>query len=146
MKNIIIVAVVIVAALAGSFYGGMIFEQNSKKADFGQFGQNRQMGANADSAARGMRANNSGGFTTGEIISKDDKSVTIKLNNGGSKIIFFSPSVQILKSSLGSTDDLINGEIIIATGNANSDGSVSAQTIQVRPPMPVNQQGQQNQQ
>jgi predicted acetyltransferase len=35
--------------------------------------------------------------TNGEIISKNDNSFTLKIKNGGSKMIFFSASTKILK-------------------------------------------------
>ena len=78
------------------------------------------------------------GCIAGEVLSKDDKSVTLKLRDSGSKIIFFSDSTQITKSAGGSAKDLTVGQEISATGEANSDGSVNAQTIQIHPAMPNN--------
>lgn len=91
---------------------------------------------NISRQASGMRANSNNGTVMGEILSKDDKSVTIKLRDGGSKIIFFSASTQITKSAASAPDDLKVGENLIANGNANQDGTINAQSIQIRPAMP----------
>ena len=70
----------------------------------------------------------------GEIISSDETSVTIKLQDGSSKIVLLSDSTSINKAESGSKEDLKEGEKVLVLGNSNSDGSVSAQSIQLNPP------------
>ncbi|KKU05962.1 MAG: hypothetical protein UX07_C0011G0003 [Parcubacteria group bacterium GW2011_GWA2_45_30] len=140
-----IMAVVVVVG-GGAFYGGMKYAQSRNPR--GQFSradlQNlsseerqqrlQELGVNGGAGFRGGAGGGQrggGGFTSGEIISKDDKSVTIKLRDGGSKIIFFSDSTEISKSAEGTSSDLEVGKSITVNGVANSDGSVTAETIQL---------------
>ena len=81
---------------------------------------------------RGNGTTKNGGVVSGEIIAKDDTSVTIKLNNGGSKIVFYSEITDISKTIEGAATDLEVGKTIMASGTTNTDGSITAKTIQLR--------------
>lgn len=76
---------------------------------------------------------NLGNFLSGEILIKDKESLTVKLPDGGSKLIFFSGSTTFAKTIAGSIEDFAVGEQITVNGTANSDGSITAVTIQIRP-------------
>ncbi len=142
----IIIGIIIVGG--GAFYGGMKYGQSKTTSSFSQgpdafanfSPEERQArfsqigGANANGSMRVMR--NGGGFTSGEVLAKDDKSITLKLPDGGSKIIFFSDTTKVAKTAEGAVSDLAVGTQVSVTGAANSDGSMSAQTIQIRPQMP----------
>ena len=150
-KIIPVVIAVAVVVGGGAFFGGMKYaESKSPRGGFAQADfQNLQnlspeerqqrlqeLGANAGAdfrAGGGRTGQTRGGLTAGEIISKDDKSVTVKLLDGGSKIIFLSDSTEITKSATGALGDLEVGKNISVNGTANSDGSVTAQSIQLRP-------------
>ena len=142
-----IMAVVVVVG-GGAFYGGMKYAQSRNPR--GQFSradlQNlsseerqqrlQELGANAGAGFRGGAGGGQrggGGLTAGEIIAKDDKSITVKLSDGGSKIIFLSDSTTISKMTDGTKSDLEIGKQVTVNGSANSDGSVTAQNIQLRP-------------
>jgi len=125
-SNLIIIFVIIIILVGGgAFYGGLKLGQGQKGP--GNFGRTGQM-----SGASSRRVSNAN-FINGSIIAKDDKSVTVKLSAGGSKIIFFSSTTEIGKMATGTLSDLTVGTNIMATGKANADGSISAQSIQIRP-------------
>lgn len=132
LVGFILVAVIIGA---GSFYGGMKYDQQKGLASVvGQGSFSRGTGAGG-----GRRGNGMGGdATNGEIIAKDDKSITVKLMSGGSKIIFFSDSTQVMKSVSGSLADIAVGDTVTTFGAANADGSVTARSIQMRPKLSAN--------
>lgn len=141
MKKIvapIIIAVLIIGS--GAFYGGMKYAQ-SKNADGAFRGMNRGGASGTIGGFGGMRGGlgmgAGSGLVMGEVLSKDDKSVTLKLRDGGSKIIFFSDSTQIMKTGEGSAKDLVVGQQLSVAGSMNSDGSTNAQMIQIRPAQPV---------
>lgn len=93
--------------------------------------QNGQARMGGSGGQRGMR----GGFNgaSGSIVAKDATSITLNLRDGsGSKIIFISPSATITKSVEGTAKDLIVGKEVLVNGSANSDGSINAQSIQLR--------------
>lgn len=119
----------------GAFYGGMKYAQNQALADRQQRMQQFGAGNGFRNGAQGNRMN--GGFVSGEILAKDDKSITIKMRDNGSKIIFYSDTTEIGKFVKGVAGDLAIGKTVSVNGTANSDGSVTAQSIQVRPAMPA---------
>lgn len=138
----IIIAVIIIVG-GGAFYGGMLFGQSKNKSNapgginFQNFRnltpeQRQQMGFTDAGGDRGNSAN----FTTGEIIAKDNLSITLKLRDGGSKIIFYSPTTEVGKFTTGTPNDLSIGENVSVNGTANQDGSITANSIQLRPEMP----------
>lgn len=121
----------------GSFFGGMKYEQSKQQTNLPNFaGRGNFMGQGAAMRQGGGNVQNGQGFATGELLSKDATSMTLKLQDGGSKLIYFSSSTQVMKSSEGTTDDLNVGQNLMINGKTNQDGSITAQTVQMRPEMP----------
>jgi len=126
-KNIIITIVLLLLVGGGAFFGGMKYQQSREPAFFRQ-----------SAGRQGQRFGNGGNRTgfrpvNGEIISSDDKSITVKLPDGSSKIVLFSDKTEINKAAQATRDDLKVGETVAVFGQENSDGSVTAQTIQLNP-------------
>lgn len=147
-KTLLITFVIAIIVAGGAFYAGMKYGQSKASASFtqGDFQNLRnlspeerqqriqQMGAAGIGIQDGRSGNRAGaGFATGEIISKDDKSITVKLRDGGSKIIFYSDTTEVSKFVNGTSNDLEIGKTVTVNGKANQDGSITAQSIQLRP-------------
>lgn len=149
MKKLLpIIIIVLLVVGSGAFYGGMKYaESKSPQGRFSQADfQNLQnlspeqrqqrlqgLGANASGSRARAGGQQGGGSVSGEIIAKDDKSVTIKLRDGGSKIVFFADSTEIAKSVSGTPNDIEVGKSVVINGKANQDGSITAESIQLRP-------------
>jgi len=135
MKKLLPVIIIVLVVGIGLFFVGMKYGQS--KTRFGNLSaEQRERFQQMGSPAAGRMAGNNGGSSSGEIISQDDKSITLKLRDGGSKIIFYSDTTEIGKFVDGAVSDLKAGETVMVTGTANSDGSITAQSIQIRPEMP----------
>jgi len=150
-KKILLTGVILVVAVgACSFFGGMAYAKNSNKSLAGRNFNGQQFTANMAGAGQraGNRAGGAGGFISGQVVSQDDQSITVSIpvqqnstgsqnatgqTGGGSKIVFFSNSTQIMKTIEGSVSDIAVGSNLTITGAPNSDGSITAQTIQIRP-------------
>jgi len=63
----------------------------------------------------------------------EDKSITIKLSDGSSKIVLYTDKTTYEKSIDGSRTDLQNGQQVMVLGTQNSDGSITAQSVQINP-------------
>jgi hypothetical protein len=118
---IMILILVAVSFYAGDMYGKRQLTRNNPAQQFtgmrGRTGSTGRMG---------------GGMIAGTVLSKDATTITITLPDGGSKIIFVSTSTPVTKSVSGVSSDITTGENIVVTGTTNTDGSVSAQSIQIR--------------
>jgi hypothetical protein len=68
---------------------------------------------------------------SGEITAQDDKSLTVKTQDGSSKIVILSETTKVNKTSEGSKSDLKTGEQVMIIGTSNSDGSFNAQTVSI---------------
>jgi len=135
-KNQTIIIFIVIAILigAGAFYGGMFYgKSQSRPANFRNFA-----GKAPDGNFRGPANGNGQNFINGEILSLDDKSITVKIPNNGSKIIFYSQSTSVSKTVDGAISDLKVGDNIMASGDSNTEGSITAKTIQIRSPQPAN--------
>ncbi len=139
-------AVIVVVVGAAAFYGGMLYGRSSALAAnplSGRFANfsGGQRGARLAGGSAGSGANTA--FASGSIIAKDAQSITVQLSNNGStttpnsgtgsKIVFLNSSTPIMKTTAGSLQDLGVGTVVMVTGAANSDGSIQAQDVQIRP-------------
>ena len=129
---ITLVAVVIIVGV-GAFYAGTAYGKGGASMRGLTNGQFTAGGAGGFAGRTGMRGAGDG-FTAGEIVSAGNGSVSIRMQNGSStEIVLVGASTQILKSVAGSASDLTVGATVIVTGTSNSDGSLTAQSIQIRP-------------
>ena len=126
----VIATVILIGAsyFAGSSHGKSLAAANAT-ALRGQFG-----GAGMRTGANRFAG---GGLVTGSVLSKDDTSMTIKSRDGSSKIVLYSGTTQVMKSTAGASSDVAIGSQVSVQGTQNSDGSVTAQSIQIRPDMPA---------
>ena len=136
MKNSLISSLLVCAVVffGVGFYSGKTYQSKQAPAnsvsDTASGGFNRGEG----SGGRGGRGG-FGGMTMGEVVSKDSSGLTLKLRDGGSKVIFVTTSTIVGHMTTGTMDDITTGSNVAVNGATNSDGSITANSIQIRPIM-----------
>jgi hypothetical protein len=134
-NNLIITAVLVVLVGVGAFYGGIKYQASKAPSFARQFAQqgNIPRGGNTPNGARqGFRP------VDGEITSSDSNSITVKMADGSSKIVILTDSTAINKADTATKSDLTTGAKVAVFGTDNSDGSVTAQSIQINPAFGLN--------
>lgn len=135
MNSKLIVSVVVAAVVFGG--GGYYFGMQAGASQTPARGAGTFAGR---TGATGRLGGTGGGAAFGTIVAKDATSITLQLMTGttstslsGSKIVLYDSSTQIGKTVAGSPTDLAVGTNVTVSGTANSDGSITAQSIQIRP-------------
>ncbi len=143
MKNLtpttFALSLALVAGLA--FFAGTKYQQTRTISRFQSITGIRQQNGNGQGIGQGNFQNSGdrnrmmGGMrqNIGEIISMDDKSVTIKLLDGSSKIILLNDKTTVSKEAEGSKSELKVGGTIAVFGDSNTDGSITAASINLNP-------------
>ena len=125
MKNKIIAVVVLIVVAGGAYYFGV--QNGTSSAAAVATATRSSFTRNAGARAGGV------GAVAGQVVSVDTNSLSISLAGGSSQVIFFTSTTPVAKTVSGSISDLKVGTNISVTGTANSDGSESATSIQIRP-------------
>jgi len=128
-KQWVTLIVVAVVFAGGGFFGGIKYQQSKTPAVA------TRTGGPAGAGFAGRRAGAGGanmGFANGQVLSVDQNSITIKLQNGGSQNVILAPSTTYHKAVDGTSSDVLAGTQVTVTGTTNSDGSLTAQSVQIR--------------
>lgn len=125
-----ITGIVIVLVGAGAFLGGMKYQQAQGASSFQVAAQNGRFGGRFGMGAGGQRF---GAPTLGKVVSTDANSMTVQMADGSSKIVNLDSTTKIVKTSTASASDLTNDTEVAVFGTTNSDGSITAQNVQINP-------------
>ena len=148
--KIILAVILVLVIAAGSFYGGMVFGKSQATASAatvpmnfpagfqppdgaalqgdgaGRFGARGQAGAGGAFGAQP-------GMIFGEIQSIEGDTLVIADPNGGQTRVQVTDTTLIEKNASVEVTDLAPGETVMVSGSENSDGSVTARSVQVAP-------------
>ncbi len=76
------------------------------------------------------------GLLSGTVAAEDSGSITLDTRDGSSHVVLINPATTVQKSVSGTMSDVAVGSTVVVMGTTNSDGSVSATSVQLRPAMP----------
>jgi len=140
-RSLIIAVAACLVVGAGAFAGGMAYGRSGSTAagarlaaNGAAFDRGNGQGFTRNGAA-GSRTGGRmfGGNVVGEILKIDSQSLTVKLPDGGSRLVFLTDKTTVLKTEAAAITDLTQGTTVRVMGSANQDGSVMAQNIQIVP-------------
>jgi len=134
MKNNTVIIIAIIS-LALGFGGGYLFKNyqvGKMRPNFGSQLPDRQRNGQGLQNGQGPQTG-FGGIVMGEIISQDENSITVKIQDGSTKIVILGDSTTYSKPQSIEKTELSMGNQVRVSGNANSDGSITAQNVQINP-------------
>lgn len=132
MKNqALLMTILVIMVGAGSFFAGMKYQQGKGFSRIEMQSGGMHGGMIGQRGEGEDRRRNGPGMITGEIISKDETSITVKQADDSTKIVLFSESAGVHKAVDGTIEDLKTGERVMVFGQENPDGSITANSIQI---------------
>ncbi len=129
---IVVAVVLVIIAAGGGFFGGMMYQKN-QTSSLGVTGTNgSRQGGNFAGRLGGQNSN----FrpVRGQVLNMDNNSLTVKMSDGSTKIVVLSSSTSFVQSTKAALSDVKTGDTVNVVGTQNSDGSVTAQDVQINPP------------
>ena len=128
MKNTkLLISSLLIFGLASGFGAGYFFRNSQLPKSRGNFtvinGKNGGMRQGLEKIGTTI--------VQGEIISQDDKSITVKLTDGSTKIIILADSTSYSEEKTVEKNNLIVGTKVGIFGTPNSDGSITAQSVRL---------------
>lgn len=123
----LVIGIIVIVFTTGGFFGGLTY-QRSKIPTYarGQFNMNLQNGQQARNRVGGEQ-------TVGQILSLDPTTLTVKLPDGSSKIVLLTSTTTYTATTESTQSTLKVGDTIATFGRTNTDGSITAQNIQLNP-------------
>jgi len=127
----VVVTIIMVGVGALAFFGGMQYQQSRQSTIRNSMLGQQGIGRNGQTGT--VRRMGNGQPVSGEIISIDATSLTVKLIDGSSRIVLISGKTIFNKTSSVEKSELKVGEKVGIFGTSNTDGSMSAENIQLNP-------------
>lgn len=128
-----VVLLIVLGVGVGAFYGGMQYQLGKQTAGFGRNFAMGQQGMGTGRTGTNTRRTGNGQPISGEIINVDTDSLTVKLADGSSRIVLLNEKTIYNKTASVEKTELKAGEKVGIFGTTNTDGSVSAQNVQLNP-------------
>lgn len=110
----------IVLFLVGTGLGFFVGSKAQRKTSGSDFQFRQRFGNNMNSVK-------------GQIIKDENGNLTIKLSDGSTKLVIVPSSATVYKTDKVNFSDLKTNEEVLIFGTQNSDGSITAENIQLNP-------------
>lgn len=136
-KNILLVLIATVFIICSSFYAGVRYEKNVKipfesRLTAGLSNIRNQSVSAPRALGNRFQRDAEGGNISGKVVSNENNTVTVQLQNGGTKLVIVPLSAVVTKSNVVKISDITNDQYVMVSGKINTDGSITAQSIQIR--------------
>lgn len=128
-KNLFIsVAITAVVAGGAGYYVGAKTGATATASARGQM-----MGGQGMGRGGFARGGANGNVVSGEVVTMSDTSLTVKTREGSSRVVLLTGGTKVAKQVDGVKTDVKQGLNVMIIGTQNGDGSVTAETVQIRP-------------
>jgi len=144
-KTVLIAVGAVALTLGIAFGGGVAYGRSSapqsqlsvvSSGNSGRGAANSTGGGTGNGQGSGRQGGGGQGLgrpVAGSVKSVDGDTITISTQNNGDVKVQLSSSATIVKEAAGSSSDIQPGQFVLARGQQNADGSLTANTVNVGP-------------
>lgn len=131
--KIILGIILLLAVAGGSFYGGTVYGKNQAQASFAAARQRSGLQVNPQGTplpGMGQRNLQQAGMLFGQIAEIGDGRIVVTDSNGKQVQVKVTDTTLIEKQATVSLAELTAGETVLISGRQETDGSITARSIQ----------------